>query len=110
MTDRNQGTGERRAPHTARLTEEQSRIVDTKKPPKKKDDGASALVDRAVNPGPRILPQAMNKLQGERAVVNKKYDISLSPVIKSRETLKETPEIRWQVSPCTSFPLPQNGP
>jgi len=28
----------------------------------------------------------MNKLQGERAVVNKKYGISLSPVIKSRET------------------------
>ncbi|MCI5222452.1 MAG: hypothetical protein D3924_07230 [Candidatus Electrothrix sp. AR4] len=52
----------------------------------------SALVDRAVNPGLRILPQAMNKLQGERVMVNKKYDISLSPVIKSRESLKETPE------------------
>ena len=31
----------------------------------------------------------MNKLQGERAVVNKKYD-SLHPFIKSRETVKET--------------------
>ncbi|MCI5208459.1 MAG: hypothetical protein D3910_06620 [Candidatus Electrothrix sp. ATG2] len=77
MTDRNQGTGEHKAPHTARLTEEQSRILDTKSRRKKKDDGASALVDRAVNPGLRILPQAMNKLQGEPAVVNKKYDMSL---------------------------------
>ena len=80
MTDRNQGTGERKAPHTARLTEEQSRILDTRRPSKKKDDGASALVDRAVNPGLRILPQAMDKLQRERAVVNKKHD-SLYPLL-----------------------------
>jgi hypothetical protein len=61
-----------------------------KKTPKKKDDGASALVDRAVNPGPRILPQAMNKLQGERAVVNKKYDMSLPMLSRAEnEGLKE---------------------
>ena len=39
---------------------------------------------RACIPGLRILPQAMNKLQGERAVVNKKYDMSL-PLLSRAE-------------------------
>lgn len=38
-------------------------------------------------------------------MVNQKYDISLSPVIKSRETLKETTEKRWGGSLCTNEPI-----
>jgi len=49
----------------------------------------------------------MNKLQGERAVVNKKYDNSLSPATKSRETLKKTPkETPERGGRCLLIPFP----